>query len=66
MIPRFSRSYNSMCRSIALPCLIELGRSGVISCHSQDVGSMYTRGKWIRNNVVMYENGGLTGNVIQM
>ena len=38
MIPRFSESYTSMCRSIALLCLVGLSRSRVISCHSRAIG----------------------------
>ena len=38
MIPRFPGPYTSMCRSVALLCLIGLGRSRVISCHSRDIG----------------------------
>jgi hypothetical protein len=46
-----------MCRSVAPPCLIGLGRSRVISYHSRDAGSMHTCGKKVRNNDVRYENG---------
>ena len=41
MIPRFSGPYTSMCRSVALLCLIGLSRSRVISCYSRDIGCPY-------------------------
>ena len=41
MIPRFPGPYTSMCRSVALLCLIGLGRSRVISYYSRDIGCPY-------------------------
>ena len=38
MIPRLPGPYTSLCRSVALLCLIGLGRSRVISYHSRDIG----------------------------
>ena len=41
MIPRFPGFYTSMCRSLALPCLIGLGRSRVIPDYSRGIGCFY-------------------------
>ena len=43
MIPRLPGPYTSMCRLVALLCLIGLGRSRVISCHSRDIGCFRSR-----------------------
>ena len=46
MIPRFPWSYTSMYRTIEMLCLIELGRSRVISGHSRDIGLLVNSNIW--------------------
>ena len=46
MIPRFPWSYTSMYRTIEMLCLIDLGRSRVISDHSRDIGNLIILNIW--------------------